>query len=82
MTDAAPRLETYTDAQIDAILVDLNANVPRLRTLQAWAEGTATGAIKIREGDDVSYIRLAAHDGAGKPVVLIRIDHLWERANW
>ena len=76
-----PTPAAYSDADIAALLADLQATVTGPKTLQAWSEDTHVRVDRIVAGADLMYVRLAAHDQEGSPIVLMLLDRVWERAN-
>lgn len=71
---------TYSDAQIQEILADLNANVRGLQSLHVWASQRDLDIARLTAGANLTYIRLAGRDERGDPIVLMLLDNVWERA--
>jgi hypothetical protein len=75
-----PRPAAYSDAEIAALLADLQATVTGPRTLRSWSEDTHVRVERVVAGADLMYVRLAGCDHEGSPIVLMLLDRVWERA--
>lgn len=74
------RVATYTDADIDAILDDLNATATDPQQVHAWAARSGISVTRAVAIPDLTYVRLAGKDEAGGYIVLMLLDGTWERA--
>lgn len=71
----------YTDAQIRAIVANLNDSVAGVETLRGWVARSRLDPAALGETPDRAYLHLAGVDGHGRPVVLVLEEHRWSRAN-
>jgi hypothetical protein len=69
-----------TDAQVDAILDELNAGDAGLQDLDRWAAQSPIQPDRVIVGPDITYVRLAGRAEHGGAVVLLHFEHSWERA--
>ncbi|WP_092915400.1 hypothetical protein [Agrococcus baldri] len=80
MLNDLERPPAYSDTDIAALLADLQATVNGATSLTEWAESAAVPVDRIVAGADLTYLRLAAHDSEGSPIVLMLREHIWQRA--
>ncbi|MGC5075685.1 hypothetical protein [Agrococcus sp. DT81.2] len=79
MNEARSAVRTYTDADVDTILADLNAPVPGHEDLHAWSDRSGIPCKRVVATADLTYVRLAGQDRAGGYIVLMLLDGTWER---
>lgn len=78
-----PPLIAYTDAQIRAIVANLNESVTGVETLRGWVARSCLDPGALEETPERAYLHLAGADRHGRPVVLVfeLEQHRWSRAN-
>lgn len=76
-----PSLIAYTDAQIRAIVANLNASVTGIETLRGWVARSCLDAAALEETPGRAYLHLCGADSRGRPVVLMLEQHRWSRAS-
>lgn len=76
-----PPLISYTDAQIRAIVANLNASVTGIETLRGWVARSCLDANALVETPGRAYLYLSGVDSRGRPVVLMLEQHRWSRAS-
>lgn len=76
----SPRVAAYTDADIDAIVDDLNATATDAERVHAWAARSGVPITRAVAIPDLTYVRLAGKDESGGYIVLMLLDGTWERA--
>lgn len=69
-----------TDALVGAILDDLNQGDAGLQDLDRWAARSSVKPDRVIVGPDITYVRLAGKAEHGGPVILMHVEHSWERA--
>ncbi|MET4099323.1 hypothetical protein ABIB37_001560 [Agrococcus sp. UYP10] len=69
-----------TDALVGAILDDLNEGDGGLQDLDRWAARSSVKPDRVIVGPDATYVRLAGEAEHGGPVILVHVEHSWERA--
>jgi hypothetical protein len=79
-TQSALTPPTYSEAEIAAILAELNREVQRPAELQQWSASTELPLRRIVADGDLTYVGLAGTDLAGDPIVLMLIEGEWDRA--
>jgi hypothetical protein len=79
-TQSSPRQLTYSEAEIAAILAELNRQVQQPSQLQRWSASTDIPLRRTVASGDLTYVGLAGTDHAGDPIVLMLIEGMWDRA--
>ncbi|ROR64994.1 hypothetical protein [Agrococcus jenensis] len=69
-----------TDALVGAILDELNEGDAGLQDLDRWAAQSSIKPDRVIVGPDITYVRLAGEAEHGGPVILMHVEHTWERA--
>jgi len=72
--------DAFSDSQVDELIAELNASVTGLQSLHTWAAQSGLATDRLVESPALTYVRLAARDERGEPIVLMRLEHVWERA--
>lgn len=70
----------YGDARILELIAELNSPTTALPGLRSWAARSGVPVTRVVEGAELTYLRLAARDEEGGPIVLMRLEDVWERA--
>lgn len=68
------------DAQIDDLLLELNARVTGPEELRAWASETTVEIDRLTATPALTYVRLDQRDSEGTTIVLMLLEGVWERA--
>ncbi|WP_072314280.1 hypothetical protein [Agrococcus sp. Marseille-P2731] len=76
----SPRLPVFSTADIAAVLSDLQARASGPSSLRAWAREASVATDRVVATDGLTYVRLAARDDEGAPIVLMLLEDVWERA--
>lgn len=79
MKDSPAGVSTHSDADIDAILADLTANVTEQQQVRSWASESGIPMKRAVATENLTYVRLAGVDDTGGYVVLMLLDGMWER---
>ena len=72
--------DVFSDSQIDELIAELNASVTGLQSLHTWAGRSGLAIHRLVESPALTYVRLVARDERGEPIVLMLLEHAWERA--
>ncbi len=80
MQNLATADAVITDAQVRAILDELNAGDAGLHDLDRWAARSACKPDRVIVGPDITYVRLAGRAEHGGPVILMYVEQAWEQA--
>jgi len=76
----SPRPQVFSTADIAAVLSDLQARANDAASLRTWAQDANVAIERVVATDDLTYVRLAARDDDGSPIVLMLLEGVWERA--
>lgn len=79
MTQSPALNVALNEAQIDELLLELNAHISGPQELRAWASRTTIDIDRLIATPKLTYIRLVRRDTSGASIVLMLLDGMWER---
>ncbi len=74
-------LIVYTDAQVRAIVANLNASETGVEALRSWVARSCLDADALEETAGRAYLHICGVDSRGRAVVLMLEQHRWSRAH-